>query len=452
MLKTIYKMKYLKIKIMKIKISILIMSIFMLSCSSSDDSGDSQDSDNDGIINSLDNCPNEPGLLSNNGCPADPEADTDNDGIIDSEDDCPTEAGVAANNGCPEPEVDLFTFTYDATENLKDVADFPIGNIVSAGKLASSSSDNTTFKTILNEDFNSITAENDMKPSSMFGGPDPADYNYTSADAIVAYAKENGVRVHGHVLSWHSQQPGWFSSFAGTDAEFETAVMNYVTNTVAHFAETTFDNGDPVVASWDVLNETFEGATSTNPLYTRIPDVRAKVFIAARAGDPDVKLFYNDFNVAGDTDKRAKILDMIADFKSRTPEIPIDGIGMQMHLNHDWPNTDLPISIQDIADTGLLVHISEIDVKINYNGPSNFTLTQELATAQEEQYQRAAYYYTTLVPSAQQYGITVWGFRDTESWLYNNGTDYPLIYDEDFNHKISHRGLINGIKGINPDN
>ena len=351
------------------------------------------------------------------------------------------------DNGGPEAggnEV-IEGFTYDPSEILKDVTNFPMGNIVSASKLSSGSADNTTFKAILNEEYNSITAENDMKPSSMFGGPDPADYNYTAADAIVAYAQENNLRVHGHVLAWHSQQPGWFSSFAGTDEEFETAVMNYITATVAHFAEAKLPSGESVVASWDVLNETFED--ENNLLYTKIDDVRAKVFQAARAGDPDVLLFYNDFNVAGDATKRAKILAMVDDFKAR--DIPIDGLGMQMHLNHNWPDTDLPIAIQEISDTGLLVHISELDVKVNYNGPNDFTLTEELAADQEAQYQRAAFYYNDIVPAAQQYGITLWGFRDQDSWLYGGGSDYPAIYDNDFNYKVSHRGLVNGLNGVN---
>src|SRR5690606_19513668 len=202
------------------------------------------------------------------------------------------------------------------------------------------------------------------------------------------------------------------------------------------------------VASWDVVNEVFE--QPGNVIYTRTSeDFVAKCFIAARAGDPDVKLFYNDFNIAGDTGKRNNILDMVNDFLDR--DIPIDGIGMQMHLNHDWPSNDLPTSIEDIAATGLLVHVSELDVKINYGGSTPITLSTTQASAQELQYQRAAFYYNSLVPEAQQYGITIWGFRDTESWLYNGGRDWPLIHDSNFNYKISHKGFVNGLKGLNPE-
>ncbi|HXH19628.1 MAG TPA: DUF6089 family protein [Chitinophagales bacterium] len=54
------------------------------------------DSDNDGVINSKDDCPNQRGEPQNNGCP-----DSDRDGVLDKEDDCPYVAGEKENNGCP---------------------------------------------------------------------------------------------------------------------------------------------------------------------------------------------------------------------------------------------------------------------------------------------------------------------------------------------------------------
>ena len=56
-------------------------------------------------------------------------------------------------------------FIYSAASDLKNIADFPIGNIVSASRLASGSAINQTFKEVLNSEYNSITAENDMKVS-----------------------------------------------------------------------------------------------------------------------------------------------------------------------------------------------------------------------------------------------------------------------------------------------
>ncbi|TRZ42497.1 endo-1,4-beta-xylanase [Robertkochia solimangrovi] len=339
--------------------------------------------------------------------------------------------------------------TYDATQNLKEVAGFHFGNVISAAKIASSSTDNSTMKSIFQSEFNSITAENDMKMRNMFTGADT--YDFSDGDAIVAWAKENDMRVHGHTLVWHSSIPDWLANFSGTDEEFSTQVENYIKATVSHFAteKMTVDGTEvSVVASWDVVNEAFTSEGTSSIFRTRLgADYVAKCFQWAREADPDVALFYNDYNIAGEPSKRSQIINMANDFIEN--EIPIDGIGMQMHLNHDWPTSDLETAIQEVANTGLLVHISELDVKVNYSEDIS-ELNEARAMEQETQYQRVAYYYSNSVPQAQQWGITVWGFRDKDSWLYKNNSDWPLLYNHDFETKLAHRGLINGLSGIEP--
>jgi OOP family OmpA-OmpF porin len=61
------------------------------------------DRDGDGIADKDDKCPDVPGLARYNGCPI---PDTDHDGINDEEDKCPTVPGVARYNGCPIPDTD----------------------------------------------------------------------------------------------------------------------------------------------------------------------------------------------------------------------------------------------------------------------------------------------------------------------------------------------------------
>ncbi|MBN8880311.1 MAG: OmpA family protein [Sphingobacteriales bacterium] len=61
------------------------------------------DTDNDGIIDSLDKCPTVPGLAKYDGCPI---PDTDKDGVNDEEDKCPSVPGLAKYQGCPIPDTD----------------------------------------------------------------------------------------------------------------------------------------------------------------------------------------------------------------------------------------------------------------------------------------------------------------------------------------------------------
>ena len=60
-----------------------------------------KDRDGDGIVDSLDACPDQAGPASLNGCP-----DRDGDGIADKDDACPDVAGLARYKGCPIPDTD----------------------------------------------------------------------------------------------------------------------------------------------------------------------------------------------------------------------------------------------------------------------------------------------------------------------------------------------------------
>ncbi len=333
---------------------------------------------------------------------------------------------------------------YTPSENLKDIANYPIGNIVSASRLTSSSEGE--FRVVLNNDYNSITAENDMKMANIFTGP--GNYDFSDGDAIVAYAKANGMRVHGHALIWHPEYaiPDWLENFTGTDQEFEALIEDYVKATVEHFAIEVDANGNSIVAAWDVVNEYFDdNGDVRSTLFTQRmgSDYIERIFQWAREADPNVKLFYNDYNIAGQTNKRSSILSMANSFQNSG--IPIDGIGMQMHLSSAWPSQqEVTQAITDVAGSNLLVHISELDIGINPNDDIN-SLTVERAQEQEALYNHVSSEYSSIVPSSQQYGITVWGVRDQDSWRYDGGTEWPLLYNENFEFKIAHRGFADGL-------
>ena len=60
-----------------------------------------KDRDGDGVLDSLDRCPDIKGLASLQGCP-----DRDGDGIADDADKCPDVKGLARYQGCPIPDTD----------------------------------------------------------------------------------------------------------------------------------------------------------------------------------------------------------------------------------------------------------------------------------------------------------------------------------------------------------
>jgi OmpA-OmpF porin, OOP family len=77
------------------------------------------DTDQDGIVDSLDACPTVPGLAKYKGCPI---PDTDKDGINDENDKCPTVAGLAQFQGCPDRDKDGIQ---DSEDKCPDVAGLP---------------------------------------------------------------------------------------------------------------------------------------------------------------------------------------------------------------------------------------------------------------------------------------------------------------------------------------
>ncbi|ULQ53483.1 OmpA family protein [Flavihumibacter fluvii] len=73
------------------------------------------DRDSDGIVDSLDACPDVAGLAALAGCP-----DKDADGIADKDDKCPDVPGIATYQGCPIPDTDNDGVN-DEEDKCKDV-------------------------------------------------------------------------------------------------------------------------------------------------------------------------------------------------------------------------------------------------------------------------------------------------------------------------------------------
>lgn len=73
------------------------------------------DTDGDGINDEQDKCPTVPGVARYQGCPI---PDTDGDGVNDEEDKCPNEAGPASNHGCPVIDEVVISKVNEAAKNI----------------------------------------------------------------------------------------------------------------------------------------------------------------------------------------------------------------------------------------------------------------------------------------------------------------------------------------------
>ncbi len=315
-------------------------------------------------------------------------------------------------------------------KNLKEVATFPIGLAVQANYLT-----NLRYSKTVLEEFNSLTAEREMKQNVLM--PEPNTYNWIYADSIIAFAERHQMRVHGHTLLWHSSIPYWLDLFQGTDAEFETLIKTYIQTVVSRYAGK--------ITSWDVVNEAFEdeGGELRNSLFQRRigDDYVAKCFQWAREADPDVLLFYNDYGLVWNKSKCEAVIKMLDDFENNN--IPIDGIGLQMHISDNYPrNSDIEKAVDLFVERGLKIHFSELDVRVNPNGTAT-ELTQKLAEQQFRKVKAITEIYNT-IPTAQKSGITLWGLRDNESWVLAHwgNLDWALFFDEKYERKLAHQGFL----------
>ena len=68
---------------------------------------------------------------------------------------------------------------------------------------------------IVIEQFNTITAENELKAGPLC--PEPGVYDFTAADQFVAFGETYDMFRVGHTLVWHNQTPDWF--FTDEDGE-----------------------------------------------------------------------------------------------------------------------------------------------------------------------------------------------------------------------------------------
>lgn len=316
---------------------------------------------------------------------------------------------------------------------LKDMP-FKFGAAVNASLLRN----NASYKALVVKEFSSLTAENAMKFATVH--PSENTYNWTDADEIVALAQANGKRIHGHTLNWYKSLPAWVINFSGDTQAWENLLKTHIQTVVTHFKGK--------VSSWDVVNEAFEDdGTYRNSIWIQKlgTDYIARAFEYAHQADPDALLFYNDYGHEYSTAKRTAILNLVNNLKSRG--IPIHGMGLQMHTRYNQSDANITLAITTAAATGLLVHISELDVALNSDNNLALTYSATLAEQHAAKYKSIVKTYYA-IPKAQQYGITTWNVTDADSWIPTeyNRPDWPLPFDASYQRKAAYQGILDGVK------
>jgi len=318
---------------------------------------------------------------------------------------------------------------------LQGFCPYKFGAAVSASQLKN----NAPYRALVIREYSSLTAENAMK----FGVIHPAQntYAWADADSIVAFAQQYGKRVHGHTLVWHNNVPDWVTNFVGDSAAWENVMKTHIQTVVTHFKGK--------VSSWDVVNEAIadDGSIRNTIWYQHLGGgYIARAFQYAHAADPDAILFYNDYNHESSSNSYAKLYAIQNLLNNLVANgIPVNGAGMQMHVNKNINNANILRAIDSMMATGLKIHISELDVAVNPESNQSLTFNTTVASQQFGKFKLFTRIAKTL-PADRFYGITTWNVTDGDSWIPTTYSrpDFPLPFNASYQKKSSFQGLKDG--------
>lgn len=315
---------------------------------------------------------------------------------------------------------------------LKDFAFFPFGACVQASHL-----EDPAIAGLLTRHVSQITAEWEMKMEYML--LDTGGFRFDRPDRMAAFAQAHAMRLFGHALIWYAQKPIVFQDMAADRAAFAAAYDRYITAVVGRYRGR--------VCGWDVINEAVkdDGSALRDHMWSQALgelDHMTRAFKVARAADPVAPLFINDYNLESVPAK----LDLYQRLIERLLKAgaPLSGIGCQTHCNADLPAGALTRTIAALGRFGLPVHVSEMDVSIT-RARGLLTPRAEREAAQARLYAEAIQAFCDL-PARQRFAFTVWGMRDSESWLVReNRNDAPLLFDGQGRAKSSHGAVIKAL-------
>ena len=212
--------------------------------------------------------------------------------------------------------------------------------------------------------------------------------------AVIDWLRENGVQVRGHNLVW----PSWRNTNvrAAQDVRDDPVALEKVI--IDHITETTTALKGRLV-DWDVINEPYSNHDLMDILGRK---AMVDWFRAARQGDPNAKLYINDFAILADDNKEhrdnyAETIQYLIDQGA-----PLDGIGLQSHFpSRVTPMGELFKRLDRFAAFGKELEITEFDI----NTPDEAT---------QADYTRD--FMTAVFSYPQVKAFLMWGFWEGAHW------------------------------------
>lgn len=308
--------------------------------------------------------------------------------------------------------------------------------------------------------FNSIVAENCMKPKSI--QPEEGKFDWRKADRFVQFGAEHGMAIIGHCLVWHQQTGSWMF----TDSEGKPVAKELLKERMRKHITAVVDRYKGKIKGWDVVNEAIndDGTYRDSPWYRILgAEYIELAFRYAHEADPDAELYYNDYSLANPA-KRKAVCCLVRHL--REVGCRIDAVGMQSHNGLGFPNMEeYEASIDSFAACGVKVMITELDLNVLPNpkgfggaevnqkfiydekmNPYKNGLPVEVETAVNKRWRQLFRIYRR--HSHQIDRVCVWGVSDADSWMNDwpikGRTAYSLLFDRNYQPKP----VVNQIMGM----
>ncbi len=302
-----------------------------------------------------------------------------------------------------------------------------LGAAVAVGPLRS----DPQYAEVLKTEFGMTVGENAFKWESIH--PLSSLYNFDDTDEIVAFAEANGMKLRGHTLVWHQQNPGWLAGKIKTREEAIAVLKDHIDTVVGRYKGK--------IVAWDVVNEAIDDSTGElreSPWLTAIgPDYIALAFQFAHEADPEAKLYYNDYGAEGVGGKGDAVYELVKGLKEQG--VPIHGVGWQGHLQGSSFIADFKANGERLAELGLEIAITELDVRIKV--PANDT-----GLAQQAKIYSNITATCLALPNCK--AIVTCGFTDRYSWVpdFFPGAGAALPFDENYAKKPAYEAIAEALR------
>lgn len=284
---------------------------------------------------------------------------------------------------------------------------YQFGAAVTARMLTAASEDGRRYRAIVEENFNTVVLENDLKYGPWTRGKTTArgdSYNIDNTLDALAWLGERRIRTRGHCLLWGPLDRRHYNPANGFDFDAEDPEPNRQL-ILAHIDDI-LARTDGFVAEWDVVNHPVatwgDRGRCWHDLFGK--EFYADLFHRARRANPAMPLYINEgSDFPGDNEVvRQRYEDMIAWLIDHGA--PVDGIGFMAHFG---PSTLAPMDfvhahLERHARFGLPMLATELDV----------------GTDGDEEVQADYYrdFITMFFSHPQTAGVVMWGFWEGRHW------------------------------------